>query len=144
MADDKQEVLELYKVLVGTVTANEQRRQQINSVFLSLIGIGAAGLGAFYQSEKPVELLFIAVPGMFLSAIWWAQISYLRRLASAKFRVIETMESQFVMKPFTDEWSILSAASRKARLSEIEGIVPQVCFALCLLYTAYRIIPIAP
>ena len=135
--DDRQENLELYKVMVSTITANEARRQQISSVFLSLIGLGSAGAGAFHAS---LDFLYISVPGAFLSMIWWMQIGYLKRLAKAKFDVIEMMENKMAFQPFATEWRIFKGTTPRATLSEIEMLVPMLCFLVCAIYTGARIV----
>ena len=135
--DEKSETIELYKVMVTTITANEQRRQQISYVFITLIGLGSAGVGAFSNQFEP---LYISAPGILLSFIWWSQIRYLKRLATAKWSVIGKMESQFAMQPFAEEWRTFNRGTPRATLSDIEMLFPALCFLLCLGYTFWRVV----
>ncbi len=123
--------------MVTTITANEQRRQQISYVFITLIGLGSAGVGAFSDQFNP---LYVSVPGIFLSFIWWSQIRFLKRLATAKWQVIGKMESTFSIKPFAEEWASFNKGTPRANLSDIEMFVPALCFFVCLGYTLWRIL----
>ena len=55
VVSDKEETIELYRVMVDTVIANEHRRQQISSVFITLIAAGFGAAGAI----KDFELLYV-------------------------------------------------------------------------------------
>ena len=128
--NEKNEALELYKVMVGTVIHNEQRRQQISSIFMSLIAAGIAAMGVV----PDLDAVYITLPGTLVGFVWWSQVRYLKRLATAKFAVIQKLEEGFSFRPFTEEWKYLkrddaSRASGARRwyhlgLSDIEMIVP--------------------
>lgn len=134
--DEKSEALELYKVMISTITANELRRQQISYVFITLIGLGSAGVGAIGNDFDP---LYVAVPGILLSLIWWSQISYLKQLATAKWDVVGQLEQQFSTQPFAEEWRIFKKGAPRSTLSEIEMFVPLLCLALCVGYIGWEI-----
>lgn len=87
--------IELYRLMVETVTANESRRHQISAVYLAL---AAAALGLI-STQSAVNYNMIASGSLFLSIIWLLQIKYLRNLASAKFRVILELEKRLPFNP---------------------------------------------
>lgn len=136
---EKDETLELYRVMVETVTANEQRRQQISAVFITLIAAGFAAVGAI----SDFELIYVTVPAAFISIVWWSQLRYLKRLASAKFHVIGQLENKLSYRPFEEEWRFLKKIEEeipdgpkvlkmlrniRMGLSQIEMTVPLVIF----------------
>ncbi len=126
----KDEGLEHSKVMVGTVTHNEQRRQQISSIFMSLVAAGIAAMGAV----PDLDPIYITAPGVLVCLVCWSQIRFLKRLATAKFAVIARLEEGFSFRPFAEEWKYLKRddASRSngdrrwyhLGLSDIEMIVP--------------------
>ena len=128
---EKEEVLEIYKVMVDTIIANEQRRQQISSVFITLIvaGFGAAGAIADFS------LINATAPAALISIIWWLQVKYLKNLAEAKFHVIAELEAKLTYRPFEAEWDYLLGGKQQALknnlrigLSQIEMTVPILIF----------------
>lgn len=124
------ETLELLHLMVSTATANEQRRQQISSVFLTLIAGGFAAVGAI---EK-LELIYVSIPASIVCAVWWLQVRYLKRLATAKFHVIGQLEERLEYRPFAEEWAFLKRDKNSIRifrglgLSQLEMIVPAILF----------------
>jgi len=116
-----QDEIELYKVMVETVTANEARRQQINSVFISLIAAGFAALGAINNLDP----IYLAIPAAAVCALWYNKIQYLKLLAKAKFKVICDLEKGFSSQPFADEWQHFESLRKGRRgLSELELTIP--------------------
>lgn len=128
------ERLELYRIMVETVTANEARRHNINSVFFSLfVGIAAAGSAIEDFSNFHISLLSLA-----LSIFWYAKIKYLRDLATSKFKVILRMEREFCDQPFSEEWRYLGFGEgfkgRRITISDVELSVPLIVFFLACFY----------
>lgn len=133
---EKDEILELYRMMVDTVTANEQRRQQISSVFITLIAAGFAAAGAV----KDFNLIYVTAPAALVSMVWWAQVRYLKKLATAKFYVIDELETKLNYRPFREEWLFLKRNSDeegekrswfRLGLAEMEMIVPLAIFVGC-------------
>lgn len=143
------DTLELYRIVVETIISNEQRRQQISSVFLTLI---AAGFGAVGAIEK-LELIYVTVPASIVSAVWWAQVRFLKNLATAKFYVLNKLEEKLSFQPFHEEWLFLKRAKSddgknrtwfRLGLSQIEMLVPSFIFIACIIhigFTAYQYLP---
>ena len=140
-ADD---TLELYRIVVDTITSNEQRRQQISSVFITLI---AAGFGAVGAVEK-LELIYVTTPALIVSAVWWAQVRFLKNLATAKFHVLNQLEERLSFRPFHEEWVFLKRArsedgSRtwfRMGLSQIEMLVPSLIFVACIMHVGFVLV----
>ena len=136
------ETIELYRVMVDTVIANEQRRQQISSVFITLIAAGFGAAGAI----KDFELLYATIPAAIVSIVWLAQVQFLKRLADAKFHVIGQLEERLSYKPFKEERRFLKRQSSgdgrawfRIGLSQMEMIVPLVILVACLAHIGFEV-----
>lgn len=128
----KDEKMELYRIMVDTVTANEQRRQQISSVFITLLAAGFGAAGAI----KDFNMIYVSAAAAAVSIVWFAQIKFLKKLATAKFHVIGQIEKQMSYRPFEEEWNFMKPQQSKKRwqkigLSDIEMIVPMTIFIVC-------------
>lgn len=126
------EKVELYRIMVETVTANENRRHQISSVYLAL---AAAAFGLISTSSS-VNLSILAVGGLFLSVVWLFQIKYLKRLAKAKFDVILRLEMNFSSQPFSEEWDYMQGGKKTnwIRMSNLEMLLPIFILIGCSVY----------
>lgn len=98
--------LEIYRIWVETITAAERRRQFVSAAYaaLALAPITVAGV------LPDVEILYIATPLYFLSLLWWGNVHSFRRLAVAKFRVLDEMEENLPLAPFRAEWRLLKSS----------------------------------
>ena len=132
---------ELYKTFVETITAAEQRRQQASAVYLSLISAGAAALGI----ANDLDQIYVVIPAMVVSIIWFSSIQYFRGLAEAKFKVIEKLEATWVIKPFKQEWEEFEKLKKKnpmlrVKLTQLETIPPIIIIISSTLYITYRLL----
>lgn len=130
------ESIELYKIMIDTITANEQRRQQMTSVNISLLVAGAAALGGI---EK-LDPIYISLPALPLAMIWYLSIQYFRRLAKAKWAVVHEIEKEFEYQPFYDEWRKTKEEPNHLPfgLTHLEMVVPAIIFSVSLIYIAHR------
>lgn len=143
---EKSEIIELYSVFVGTVTASEQRRQTLSAFYTSLIAAGAAVLG----SGSEFDSAWIVSAILIVSVIWFMTMRYFRRLASAKFKVIREMESHFSMQPFDMEWhhfknkpskdgeSMIPRRWSQWTLTHFDQVVPLLATVFSTAYLIYR------
>ena len=131
---DQPNTLELYRIMVATITANEGRRQQASAVYMSLVSAGVAVLGA-----GAVNPYFVLLPIMAIAAVWFVTIRYFRALAQAKFAVIVELEREWHIRPFAMEWQHLKEnwRWRGLELSNIETYLPVAVFVLALGYAVW-------
>ncbi len=94
-----QERLEIYKIFVTTITANEGRRQRAATVYLGMI----AGLVAAVQAIPTLTYAGSAAIVFVIAAVWLLTIYYFRRLAQAKFAVIKEIEKDLSFRAFEFE-----------------------------------------
>jgi len=119
--NDTSPILELYKTAVEMADRTSARRAGANSFFLTLNTALAAVVGIVSSARKPASqgdlpsygafgLVSTATAGIVLALAWWALLRYYRRLNAAKFDVINALEEQLPVRPYTNEWAILHPA----------------------------------
>ena len=130
--------LEIYKVFVTTITANENRRQQTSTVYLGMVAavITAAGV------VRDIPLIYPALVILSISVIWFFTIRYFRRLAKAKFAVVSKIEEDLPIAAFDMEWQILSTGkNNRIGLTHLEMFVPSlIALQSCAVYIVFWIV----
>jgi hypothetical protein len=141
---DRAERLELYKLMVEMADRVSQRRQVANSFYLSintlLVG-GSAYLGTTTASARTT--LLISIAGVLVCTYWVKAIESYKTLNTAKFSIINEIETSLVIKPFTDEWSRLDPdgdGKRHKPFHETEKFVPRVFVGMY----AFQVIALIP
>lgn len=130
--------LEIYKVYISTITANENRRQQASVVYLGMV---AAIITAVGIVSNKMPLIYPASLILLISLVWFLTIGYFRRLAKAKFSVVSEMEKDFPIAPFEMEWEILSTEkNNRISLTHLEMFLPLFIASSCLVYIISRVV----
>ena len=148
MDEDRQELLEIYKLHTELADRVSQRREGANRLFVSLLTGTLIFLVAFlrYGAENiPIHAILTAIGvfGVFLSASWYIVIRSYRQLNTGKFAALRELEEKLAYPCFTREWELLGGKkpemkiSRYWRLSVVETILP-IIFAI--LYIAFIVI----
>ena len=141
------ELIDLYKIVVDTITANEQRRQQVTTTYLTVFAGGMAALGAL----KDIDPIFLAIPAIPVSLIWYSSVRYFRRLAKAKFAVIGQMEKEFCLQPFELEWKHFKHQPKRFSwlpdtlrgrfgLTQLEMLIPAILAVSATAYLFWRLL----
>jgi hypothetical protein len=132
------ERIEIYKILIDTITAKEARRQQVTSVNISLLVASMAALGGI----RALDPIFIAVPALPLSVIWLSSLLYFRRLAKAKWHVVSLIEQELEIQAFSTEHKKFQEYYKifRLELSQIEMFIPLAIMAVSLGYLVWRLI----
>jgi hypothetical protein len=105
--------LELYKLFVEMADRTSARRAGTNTFFVTLHSALASIVGLISATHTPKHtsdragFLTVSIVGFVLSLTWWTLLRYYRRLNTAKFSVINSMESTFPIRPYTEEWQNL-------------------------------------
>lgn len=141
---NKEEALELYKVVVSTIISNEQRRQQSAIVYLGLLAATITVFGAL----KSLEAIYVAIPGFVIALTWFSSVSYFRHLARSKFKVIKDLEKHFFYQPYQKEWEHFKKGGKpqkgfrtlfsfKMGLAKLDMIIPGLVSLLSGTYILY-------
>jgi len=129
------EHLEIYKIVVGSITANEGRRQRATAAYLSMIAAIATASVAI-----PNLPLIVPTSAIFVIALTWlATVLYFRRLAQAKFAVINEIEKELIFPAFQCEWRYFKDKRGffSMSLTYIEMVVPAGAAVGSVVYIMY-------
>ena len=150
--DDYQaHLLEQYKLYVEMADRISQRREQSNRFYVGLASAIIALLvvmGRFGVSGSSwsIALLAAGLLGAVLSVIWFINLGSYRALNTAKFRVINRMESQLPYAGYGEEWAYLRPSEGPVRyfqLTRVERYVPLLILALFVGIVAYSVYSLA-
>ena len=141
--------LDQYKLCVEMADRLSSRRVLINNSFITMMGAGAFIYAAARQHFEGTTATYfqlgISLGCVALSAMWYFTIVTYRKIAQAKFKVIQEIENKLPAKPFQMEWIHLSqddnGQSREfLSLTRIEMYIPilaGIVAASGFLYTLY-------
>lgn len=143
--EDRKEMLELYKTFLNSIEVTTTRRQQSNQFFIglltALLGVVGFVLGSEHLAERETlqggVILIVGITGLILSGIWRQYIVSSVKLNTAKFSVLNPMEKNFVIQPFSDEYAILKKNKYKG-LGKLEKWLPllmMVPYVILIVYS---------
>lgn len=145
MDENKQELLEIYKLHAELADRMSQRREGANRLFVSLLTgtlIFLAALLRYGAETIPVGAVVTAIGifGIFLAVAWYVIIRSYRQLNSGKFAALHELEEKLAYPFFKREWELLEegkSISRYWKLTVVETFLPLI---FTLLYLALIII----
>ena len=149
MEPDKQILIEQYKLYVEMADRVTERRGKFNQYYLTLIS-GILGIAGYLFSQDQISTIkgyeswlvsAISILGILLSILWHNQILYCKRLNSAKFNVINSIEENFEVRGFSDEWKYYCNDKKPKLFTHNELWIPKillVVFAALLLLSILR------
>jgi hypothetical protein len=136
-ADYRDHYLTLYRDFVTSADTNSQRRNMANSFFLT-VNTGFLGVKGYFEvsgsSADVLEFALVqAIVGMLFCLVWWLMIRSYRTLNRSKFEVIQMMEKNLPVAPYSAEWvAQKTGLDRHRGLSWVESFVPMLFGALHL------------
>ena len=138
MEEQRQELLEIYKLHAELADRVSQRREGANRLYVSLlIGLAlfvAALLRFGTDGISPDTVLFWAgVLGAVLAISWYIVIRSYRQLNTGKFNALQDLESHLAYPFFTKEWELLGEGKKRSRywkLTVVETALPWTLFLL--------------
>ena len=147
MDENRQELLEIYKLHAELADRVSQRREGANRLFVSLLTgtlIFLAALLRYGTETIPIGAILTAIGvfGICLSAAWFIIIRSYRQLNTGKFAALNELEEKLTYPFFKREWELLGMVekpkpSRYWRLTVVETILP---FIFAILYIALIVI----
>ena len=140
--DEKQELLEIYKLHAELADSVSKQRSTANRFYMLVLSGLAVLFSAFLQRKNgvPLEWLMIGFGlfGMLLAAAWYIVIRSYRQLNSGKFKALHELEEKLAYPFFKREWDLLAEGKEQKtywRLTVVETFVPVIfffCFAALL------------
>lgn len=136
--DEKQELLEIYKLHAELADRVSQRREGANRLFVSLLTGTLIFLAAFLrygEETMPVGAILttVSIFGIFLSAAWYVIIRSYRQLNSGKFAALHELEEKLAYPFFRREWELLEEGKKRScywKLTIVETFLPFIFFTL--------------
>lgn len=104
----KEDILEIYKILVEMADRVSQRRHSTNSFYLTVntaIFGGSTVISRF--SPEYIEVVVISAAGIAICVLWYCILESYRNLNRVKFHIIKKLEKGLSVSPFSDEADIL-------------------------------------
>ena len=138
MNEEKQELLEIYKLHAELADRVSQRREGANRLYVSLL-VGlvlfAAAILRFGANGVSVDmvLFWTGALGSILAASWYIVIRSYRQLNTGKFNALQDMERHLAYPFFTKEWELLGEGKKRSRywrLTVVETTLPSALFLL--------------
>lgn len=141
MDENRQELLEIYKLHAELADKVSQRREGANRLYVSLLTGLLILLAAFLKYGTgmiPVWLVLMAVGviGILLSASWFIVIRSYRQLNSGKYDALQELEEKLAYPFFKREWELLKEGKDKSRywkLTIVETFLPISFFVISLI-----------
>ena len=140
--DEKQELLEIYKLHAELADSVSKQRSTANRFYMLVLSGLAVLFSAFLQRKNGVPLGWLMVGfglfGMLLASAWYIVIRSYRQLNSGKFKALHELEEKLPYPFFKREWDLLAEGREQKtywRLTVVETFVPTiffVCFAALL------------
>lgn len=133
--------MEQYKLYVEMLDRTSERRQQVNSFFLSINTGACAIIGYLFSKEASEQarmfIWFTPLAGILISYFWSQLIKSYRHLSAAKFKIILQIEERLPLSLFKAEWLAL----REARdpnvytpVTQLETWVPRSFIVMYFLF----------
>lgn len=140
--DDKQELLEIYKLHAELADSVSKQRVAANRFYILVYSALAVLFSAFLQRKNGVPIGWFMVGfgvfGVLLAIAWCIVICSFRQLNRGKFKVLHELEEKLAYPFFKREWDLLTKGTGRKnyrRLTRVETLVPIIfggCFAVLL------------
>lgn len=140
-------ILEQYKLFLQTSEDLVNRRQNVNSFYISISSALIAIMGVFctFDFGKKAELVIcflFCLIGIIISVSWSKILSCYGNLNSSKMKIISNIEKKLPLSLFDAEWAALSDKLNKKKyisFTETEKIIP-LLFEIVYLFIIVLII----
>lgn len=133
--DEKQELLEIYKLHAELADSVSRQRSTANRFYMLVLSGLAVLFSAFLQRKNGVPLGWLMVGfglfGMLLAGAWYIVIRSYRQLNSGKFKALHELEEKLAYPFFKREWDLLDEGTERKtywRLTIVETFVPAIFF----------------
>lgn len=131
---NQEALLEQYKLFLQTSEDLVNRRQNVNSFYISISSALVATMGALFAMEFGQEAKLIigfifCIIGIILSISWSKILSCYGNLNSSKMKIISNIEKQLPLSLFDAEWAALSDKLNKKKyisFTESEQAIPRL------------------
>jgi hypothetical protein len=132
MTEEKEEIMEIYKLHVEMADRVSQRRGQTNKFYISLLSALLAIISFYITSTvlvnyRNIFILIFGILGILLCILWALNINSYKQLNTGKFKVLNEIEGKLVYQFYKREWELLGEGKDKVKyfeLTKIEKFAP--------------------
>ncbi len=137
--NEKETLLEQYKLYVEMADKISARRAQTNKFFISLLTgllaiLSLATDKSFFTNYQLFVFFVVSFLGFALNILWYVNIRSYRQLNTGKFQVIQEMEQQLAFPCYKKEWEILGEGKESKKYLQLTRIEQYVPFILAIPY----------
>lgn len=118
-------MLEQWKTCVDMANSNTEKRNTANNVYIT-INAAILTIVTFTLDYKSIVL---SIVGVFICVLWIKTIRSYTKLSKAKYDIINEIEKNLPLQPFTCEWKELNKVGYTG-LTKIEFALPIVFIVL--------------
>ena len=122
-------VVEQWKTCVEMANSNSEKRSNTNSIFIT-INTALIAILPFSLGTKGVVLSAV---GIVICILWIRTINNYKKLSSVKYSIINEIEKQLPIAPFSAEWNRLKNEENYTDLTKTERVLPVVFIILFFL-----------
>jgi hypothetical protein len=124
--NDLPAALEIFKLYYESIETNREKREKANSFYLSISTGIIAAVGFLFQKDCASELklfsLFLPVAGIITGFFWYKLVHSYRQLNQEKFNILDMIEENLPLAPFTAEWKSLGSGKDKRKYHQITSL----------------------
>lgn len=120
--DEKQCLIEQYKVYLQMLEGSNKRRMDTNTFFISINGLMVT-LTTLFNKGNTLALCLVCVTGLLFSWIWYVLLRNYNVVNKAKWDVVNEMEAHLQCNPFESEWPKMQN-EKYASISVLERRLP--------------------
>lgn len=119
-------VLEQWKTCVEMANSNTEKRTNSNNIYITI----NAALLAVISFSLDYKSIILSAIGMIICIAWVITINSYKKLSSVKYHIVNEIECQLPLKPFTFEWKKLNSEVKYLGLTKIEKVIPWLFFTV--------------
>ena len=139
--DDKDRLLEIYKLHADLIDRVSQRRATANQLHTGILVGLVALLGLMFRVNPDADIsIYLMVAGLFGVAVcvaWLFTIKSYRQLNTIKFAAMDKLEPMLPFQFFAEEWR---KEKEYHRLTIVETLLPYVFGLLFLAFAIYGLV----
>ena len=135
--DDKQELLEIYKLHAELADSVSKQRATANRFYILVYSGLVVLFSTFLQRKNGVPLGWFMIGfgalGMLLALAWYSVIRSYCQLNSGKFQVLLALEEKLAYPFFKHEWELLGEGKDSKSYRKLTGVEPfvPIIFGIC-------------
>ena len=126
-------VLEQWKTCVEMANSNTEKRTNSNNIFITI----NAALLAVVSFSLEYKSIILSIVGIAVCIVWLYSIEDYKKLSSVKYHIVNEIEKQLPLAPFSYEWKKLNSEKKYIGLTKIEKVLPWlfvVLYAISILW----------